>query len=40
MGDGSFFSGLRRNWLQLHPPVVPKDQDAIKIGILGAATIA
>ncbi|KAJ4397458.1 hypothetical protein N0V93_001686 [Gnomoniopsis smithogilvyi] len=36
----SFFSGLRRNQLLLSAPVVAKENDALKFGILGAATIA
>ncbi|KAI7773883.1 hypothetical protein LA080_009678 [Diaporthe eres] len=36
----SFLGALRRNWLIFRPPVAPKQDDAIKFGILGAANIA
>lgn len=36
----TFMSGPRRNWLLINPPVVAKQDDALKFGILGAATIA
>lgn len=31
---------LRRNWQSTNPPTVPKSNDALKFGILGAANIA
>ncbi|KAI3397093.1 hypothetical protein diail_11236 [Diaporthe ilicicola] len=36
----SFLGALRRNWLIFRPPVAPKQDDALKFGILGAANIA
>lgn len=36
----SFLGAIRRNWLQANPPVAAKQEDALKIGILGAAMIA
>lgn len=36
----SLIGALRRNWLMFRPPVTPKQDDAIKFGILGAANIA
>lgn len=36
----AILSGLYRNYLLLRPGVVPKQEDALKIGILGAANIA
>lgn len=36
----SFLSGLRRNQLLASAPVVAKQDDALKFGILGAANIA
>ncbi|KZW02292.1 NAD(P)-binding protein [Exidia glandulosa HHB12029] len=35
-----FIALIKRNYTVLHPPVVPKDADALRIGILGAARIA
>lgn len=36
----TILGALRRNWLIFRPPVAPKQDDAIKFGILGAANIA
>lgn len=36
----SLIGALRRNWVMFRPPVAPKQDDAIKFGILGAANIA
>jgi hypothetical protein len=36
----SVFGFVHRNWQLLNPPVVPKTDDALKFGILGAANIA
>lgn len=36
----SFLGAIRRNWLLMKPPVATKQEDALKIGILGAAMIA
>lgn len=36
----NFLSGLRRNQLLFMVPVVPKKDDALRFGILGAANIA
>ncbi|KUI59672.1 D-xylose 1-dehydrogenase (NADP(+)) 2 [Cytospora mali] len=36
----SILGAIRRNWLQANPPVATKGDDALKIGILGAAMIA
>ncbi|ETS85562.1 hypothetical protein PFICI_03587 [Pestalotiopsis fici W106-1] len=36
----AFLSGLHRNWTMLNPPAPPKEQNALKFGILGAANIA
>jgi hypothetical protein len=36
----SILGGFRRNWRQFNPPVASKEEDALKFGILGAASIA
>lgn len=36
----ALLSGLRRNYYIVNVPVVAKQDDALKIGILGAAAIA
>lgn len=36
----TILGALRRNYLMFRPPVAPKQDDAIKFGILGAANIA
>lgn len=36
----SVFGFLRRNYLIFNPPVAPKQDGAIRFGVLGAANIA
>lgn len=36
----AFLSGVHRNWTMFNPPAHPKEQNALKFGILGAANIA
>ncbi|CAL3962765.1 unnamed protein product [Diplocarpon coronariae] len=36
----SLISLLRRNWVMFNPPKPPKEQDALRIGLLGASSIA
>lgn len=36
----SLLGALRRNWTMYNQPLVPKKDDALKFGILGAANIA
>lgn len=36
----AILGAVRRNWLLMNPPVATKQDDALKIGILGAASIA
>jgi hypothetical protein len=35
----AILGGFQRNWRQFNPPVVSKQDDALKFGILGAAKI-